>query len=211
MKDLVIVGAGAMAREILWMVKEYNDVKPEYNVLGFLDYFADGRSLSGFECTHKVIGTIESWEPEEDQYFVMGIQNAKYKRDAVAVLKGKGAKFISLIHPTCMVADTAKYGEGFVLYSYCKLGPNCKIGDFVASQSTIPHDCVVGDYSKISGMCGIGGGVEIGHDAFLATGVCIVPHKKIGPNAQVGIGSVVVGNIPENAKVFGNPAKRMEM
>lgn len=211
MKDLIIVGAGAMAREILWIAKDCNQKKEEYNILGFLDYFEDGRSLKGYDCSHKVIGTIADWKPKSNQYFVMGIQDSKYKRDAVRILKGKGAKFISLIHPTCVICDTAKYGEGFVLYAYCKLGPNCEIGDFVASQSTISHDCVVGDFSKISGMCGLGGGVHIGHDTFLATGVNVVPHVEIGDNVQCGIGSVIIKNIKSDSKVFGNPAKKMEL
>lgn len=211
MKKLIIVGAGAMAREILWIAKDcFADKKNEWEILGFLDYFEDGRSLKGFECSHKVIGTIATWMPKEDEYFAMAIQDSKYKRDAVSALKPKGAKFISLIHPTCLVNETAKYGEGFILYPYCKLGPNCKIGDFVASQSTVPHDSVIGDYSKISGVCGLGGGVQIGHDTFLATGVCVVPHVKIGDNVQCGIGSVVIRNIKSGLKVFGNPAKKME-
>lgn len=211
MKDLIIVGAGAMAREILWIVKDINAVTPVYNVLGFLDYFEDGRSLSGFECSHTVIGSIAKWKPEKDQYFALGIQNPQYKRDAVSILKSKGAQFVSLIHPTCLISDTAKYGEGFVLYAYCKLGPNCKVGDFVAAQSTVPHDGVIGDYSKISGLCVLGGGVEIGNDTFIAGGVSVVPHVKIGDNVQCGIGSVVIRNIKSNTKVFGNPAKRLEV
>lgn len=211
MKKLIIVGAGAMAREILWMVKDINAVKNEWDVVGFLDFFEDGRSLSSYECSHGVIGTIDTWQPKNDEFFVIGIQDAKYKRHAVEVLKAKGAKFISLIHPTCLICDTAKYGEGFVLYAYCKLGPNAVVGDFVASQSTISHDCIIGDYSKISGMCGLGGGVHIGHDSFLATGVSIVPHVNIGDNVQCGIGSVVIRNIKSDTKVFGNPAKKMEL
>lgn len=210
MKKLIIVGAGAMAREILWIVKEINAITPTWNVLGFLDYYEDGRSLKGFECTHKVIGQIETYQPKNDEWFAMGIQDAKYKRINAKILKDKGAKFATIIHPTCCVADTAKYGEGFILYAYCKLGPNCTIGDFVASQSTIPHDCIVGDYTKISGQCGIGGGVQIGHDVFIATSVSIIPHVIIGDNAQCGIGSVIISNVKSNTKVFGNPARKID-
>lgn len=211
MKKLIIVGAGAMAREILWIVKEINAVTPTWDVQGFLDYYEDGRSLKGFDCTHKVIGQIATWQPKDDEWFAMGIQDSKYKRDAVNILKPKGAKFTSLIHPTCCIADSASYGEGFVLYAYCRLGPNCSIGDFVASQSNIPHDCIVGDYSKISGYTAIGGGVVIGQDVFIAASVSIVPHVKIGDNSQCGIGSVIISNVKSGTKVFGNPAKRMEL
>lgn len=43
--------------------------------------------------------------------------------------------------------------------------------------------------------------------ARIASGVVILPDVIIGENALVGAGSVVTKNVPDNAIVYGNPAK----
>ncbi|MEC1781329.1 PglD-related sugar-binding protein [Schinkia azotoformans] len=37
MKDLIIVGAGGHGREVLEWILDINEVKPTWNVLGFID------------------------------------------------------------------------------------------------------------------------------------------------------------------------------
>ena len=39
----------------------------------------------------------------------------------------------------------------------------------------------------------------------------IYPGKKVGDDAFIGIGSVVINNVKAGTKVFGNPAKRIDM
>ena len=41
-------------------------------------------------------------------------------------------------------------------------------------------------------------------------GCIIVPHRKIGDNAVIGTGSVVLGNVKAGVTVFGNPAKKID-
>ena len=41
LKDLIIVGAGCMGREVLQWVKDINAVKPTWNILGFIDDTGD--------------------------------------------------------------------------------------------------------------------------------------------------------------------------
>ena len=37
MKKIIIIGAGAFSREVLWLIEEINNAKNEWEVLGFLD------------------------------------------------------------------------------------------------------------------------------------------------------------------------------
>jgi acetyltransferase-like isoleucine patch superfamily enzyme len=41
-------------------------------------------------------------------------------------------------------------------------------------------------------------------------GCVMVPHRKIGNNAVIGTGSVVLSNVKANTTVFGNPAKKID-
>ncbi|KAL0484492.1 acetyltransferase, partial [Acrasis kona] len=49
--------------------------------------------------------------------------------------------------------------------------------------------------------------VKIGHNVWLCGGSIICPGVTIGDNVVVAAGSVVVGDVPSNVIVGGNPAK----
>ena len=69
------------------------------------------------------------------------------------------------------------------------------------------HDCSVGNYvSVMSGTC-VCGHVLISDGAYLATNSTVIPGKKIGDNAKIGAGSVVIRNVKPNTTVMGVPAQ----
>jgi len=50
-------------------------------------------------------------------------------------------------------------------------------------------------------------GVIFRHGCRVATGCIILPGVEIGKNAMVGAGSLVTKSVPENALVYGSPAR----
>ena len=209
LKDLIIVGAGCMGREVLQWVKDINAVKPTWNILGFIDDTGD-EALKDKECDYKVIGSIVDWDVKEDQYFALAVSNPQGKINVVKSLKKRGAKFATIIHPLARVGEFIDIGEGLVAYPFSGLGPNIKVGNFVTLLSTtIGHDTEVGDYSTICGNCCISGNVKIGKRVFVSGHVSIIPGRKIGDDSFLCIGSVVMTNIKSGLKVMGNPAKKM--
>lgn len=207
--DLVIVGASGFGREVLQIVKDINKEKQTWNVLGFLDDNPD--VLKEYECDYQVIGSIVDWQPKENEHFAMAIANPKIKEEVTARLEEKGAKFVSIIHPTAIIGDFVSLGRGLVIYSYAKINVNCVVGNFVSVLgSNLGHDVIVGDYTTITGLCSINGHVEIGKRAFIGSHSVVAPSKKIGDDAYIGNGSVVISNVRTGNKVFGNPARKMD-
>ena len=83
------------------------------------------------------------------------------------------------------------------------IGNNCKIDNNVH----IGHNVVMENSIWIAANTCIGGSVKIKDNASIFMGSKIADKVNIGKNSFVGIGSVVISDIPENKKCFGVPAR----
>jgi sugar O-acyltransferase (sialic acid O-acetyltransferase NeuD family) len=208
MKDIIIVGAGGFGREVLQWIKDINFMTMKWTVKGFID--DNPNALDGLECDYAVIGSIQDWQPNNNEVFACAVANPRTKENIVTLLKSKGAMFESVIHPIAGIGDWNNIGEGFIAYPNSRITVNVVVGDYVTLLSSgIGHDAVIGDYSTISSYCDVTGGVQLGKRVFLGSHVTIIPGRKIGDDVYVGAGSVVIKNIKPNTKVMGNPAKKI--
>lgn len=206
MKDIIIVGAGGCGREVANWIEDVNAVEETWNIIGFLD--DNLNALDEFPCRYSIIGKISNHEPISSASYAMGIANPSVKKKIGMELLRKGAKFASIIHPSTRNYSEFELGIGLVTYPNSKIATGCRIGNFVTIQSSIiGHDVQIEDYVTVSSSCGITGGVKLHEGCFIADHACIAVGLEIGENAYVGIGSVVIRNVEENTKVFGNPAR----
>lgn len=81
-----------------------------------------------------------------------------------------------------------------------RIGPNCTIG----------HEVKIGRHCLITGMTMIAGSAEIGDFTYIAPHSTIRNSIKIGSNAFVGIGSLVMHDVPDGTTVIGRPAIEMK-
>ena len=209
MKDIIIVGAGGLGREVLQWIKDINKVKKQWNILGFIN--DEPHALEGFECDYSIIGTIKEWIPSANQVFACAIADPNGKELVTNLLKERGAVFTPVIHPTAMVSDFSPIGEGMIMYPGSGISVNVKIGKFVTLlYSGVGHNAEIGDYSTISSYCDIAGGAIIEDKVFIGSHTTLIPKKRVGSGAYVGAGSVVVSHVKEGSKVMGNPAMKMD-
>ena len=210
MIDLILVGAGGYAREIYELIiKDNNRKKLTYNVLGALD--DNLQALDGKQTDLKILGTIKDWRIKGDEKYVMAIASPQTKEKVAQIMHDKGAQFVSLLHYSVMRCSGAEYGEGFIAYPGATIGPDDKIGNFVTLLCTgLGHDVQIGDYSTISSYCGLNGNVHMGKRVFIGGHACIAPSIKIGDDAFVCLGSVVVTHVKKGIRVLGNPARKIE-
>ncbi len=209
MKELIIVGANGFGREVLQWAKDTIAVKGNWVIKGFID--DNLMALNGYACDKKILGTIASWQPSENEVFTCAIAMPAVKEKIVRLLQSKGANFINLVHPTAIIGDYCEIGEGLLVTPRAKISPNVKIGNFVTILgSGAGHDASIGDFSTISGNCSVNGHVVLGKRVFVGSNVCIAPSKKIGDDVFIGMGSIVVSNIKAGYKVMGNPAKKID-
>jgi len=206
MYNIVIVGAGGFGREVYILAKDtFPNVK--YKIKGFLD--DNLRVLDDYSMDIRVISNIDSYMVEEQDRFLIAIGNVDMKKNIITKLKVKGAQFLTLIHPTAIVVNTAKIGKGVIIYPYVIVSDCVQLGDFVLmnSYSSCGHDVKVGKYCILSPHATLNGFVILEDEVFLGTHTTVIPGKRVGYRSKISANSVVMRDVPPNKMVFGVPGK----
>lgn len=204
MKDLIIVGAGGMGRKVFVCLKRLN-TDGKWNILGFID--DNSHALDGKKCDLGIIGRISDWQPTEDQVFVMGIADPRVKHKVSDALLAKGAKFETIVSPDVILGDYVQIGEGSVIMTPYNVESGAQIGRFVTMLgSTIALDGVLGDYSTTTGFANLTY-ANIGKEVYVGSHAVILENVTVGDGAYIGVGSIVMKDVPANAQVFGSPAR----
>ena len=210
MKNLLIIGARGFGREVYDLALDCISAGEEFNIKGFLDDKSD--ALDEFQGYPPIISSVEDYEVQPDDIFICGLGDPKWRKVYTEKILNKGGEFTSLISPHAIIRRNAKIGKGCIITHFSNISMDVRIGDHCAILSSgLGHDVKVGSFSVLSGRVSLNGFVEVGEEAYIACGVCVAPHKKIGDRAFVGIGSVVIKNVKADTKVFGNPAKKIEI
>lgn len=209
MKNLIIIGAGGCGREILQWAKDINKQEQRWNIKGFIDDHLD--ALDGKKCDVPVLARIDEYEICEDDEFTCGIGNSKIRKIIIEKLESKGAKFVNIIHPSAVIADSCTLGKATVIYPFALISDNAVLGDgcIVNMYSSVAHDSVLGEYCTISAHCDITGMCKLGDYVFMGTTSHMVPASKIGNDVYICAGSTVMTRLRDGAKVLGNPAKKI--
>lgn len=213
MKHLVIVGAGELGRELYWHAHESLGFETEFDIKGYLDDDFAPSSDRYIHLQKPLISSIDDYEPEHDDVFICAVGSANGREAVVKKIKAKGGRFITLIHRTSLIQGNVSIGEGVFIGPYTVIGDSAVLNDHVMlnTHSSIGHDAVLGEYTCVMSYVDITGRCLIGRKVFLASGCRMTPSTKIGDGAYVGIGSVVLRRVKAGAKVFGNPARAVDI
>lgn len=77
----------------------------------------------------------------------------------------------------------------------------------VDNASFVSHNCYVGENSFVVGNSHMMGSSTMGKNSLLSGNASVMNAIHIGDDAMVGMGAVVVKNVPDGATVKGNPAR----
>lgn len=206
---LILIGAGGFGREVLSWAYHANS-KDLFPKVGF--YIDDNSAVSlnsSYNCS--CLGFISDYVVQPGDRFLMGIASPSVKEKIYDKFLNHLDKFVTLVHPSAVVARTATIGRGVVLCPFSLISADVCIGDFVTvnAMSSIGHDSVVGRFSTLSGHVDITGQVNVGNNVFFGTGAKVVPRIKIGSNSKIGAGCTVMRSVKEGATYITQPAKNL--
>jgi len=213
MNDIVLYGAGGIGKEVVWLIKNINNRKQTWNVLGFLvdELYKDdwGKTIYGYP----VLGG-NSWLQEyNEQIYVIcsigksSVRKAVYER----VSKYRNVLLATLIDPSVPIDNTVSVGEGTIISRNCIVTVDTQIGKGVLMNTgaSVGHDSTVGDFctfltnSMAAGHTKFGECCEIGSGAFILQGKTIVENTILAPLSSV------LKDITNPGIYSGNPARRM--
>ncbi|MEI8209553.1 MAG: acetyltransferase [Methylococcales bacterium] len=210
-KRLILVGCGAFARELISWAEDIADAGIGQKITGYLDDTSHILEKFAYPYEAKWIATIDNYIPEIGDELIIAIGDPVGKLKVVTKLKEKGAKFATLIHPTAVIARSARLGEGVVICPQALVSADAQLGDFVMVNclSSIGHDVVVGNYCTLSAHVDLTGYVHVGDGVFFGTGAKVLPKVKIGAEAKIGAGAMIMQSVPENTVMYTQPAKKL--
>lgn len=118
-------------------------------------------------------------------------------------------QLVTLIHPTAIIAEGVKIGEGTVIMAGVVVNSGAKIGSgcILNTASSVDHDCIIGDYVHISVGSHLCGNVKIGNKTWIGAGAVVSNNVNIRDNCMIGAGAVVIKNIEKQGTYVGVPVK----
>ncbi len=205
MTKIVIIGSGGLASDITTCFegtssKHYQDLQ----IKGYIDYdYNIDKYWKRYNFDNPVLDDIDNYSLQDDEYFVLGIADVKFRNMMINKIKEKGGKFINLIHPRAIVDKNSVLGTGNIIFPDCFVGANVKIGNFniCTLQSIIGHDCRVGNNNIIATSV-ISGHVKVGDDNFFSLRSTVLPRITLGSRNIIQAGMIVDKDVADGSVVF---------
>lgn len=209
MKPVVIIGAGACAREVLDIIDAINVEKRSYEVLGYVvdaKYGSPGTLVND----KPILGGLDWLAGHAEKVFVTcGIGPSPYRYNVVRRAQASGSQFLTIIHPAARLTRWVELGEGVIITAGCILTNQIRIGNHVHLNlgCTVSHDAVVEDFVTLAPGAHIAGNVRLGEGCYVGMGAKLIEKIDIGKWSIIGAGSTVVKDVPANTTAVGVPAK----
>lgn len=196
---IVIVGAGALGREVLAALQ------------------AAGRSVAAFLVEpgyptapiHEipVCDTPATLMADAGISFLVAVGDGRARSRLVSSL-GQ-VRFATGVHPAATLGPHVVLGEGVMI-----LGPVSATTDIVIGPHTLvnpgcvlAHDCSLGPFVSLGPGVSLAGRVTIEEGVSLGVGAVVAPDCRIGAWAVVGAGAVVIRDVEPGTTVAGVPAR----
>ncbi|MBY8880043.1 NeuD/PglB/VioB family sugar acetyltransferase [Streptomyces sp. PLK6-54] len=209
----MIAGAGGFARETAQAVADVNAAGGHrWRLLGHLD---DDPALHGSTVDGvPVLGGCDLVHELRDAQVLLCVgspRNHAGRARLARRLDLPSERWATLVHPSASVSGSSVVGPGSVLLAQVVLTAAVRLGAHVAvmPHTVLTHDDEVADFATLAAGVRLAGGVRVGRGAYLGSGALVRESGTVGAWSLVGMGSVVLGDVPPGEVWAGSPARRL--
>lgn len=205
-KNLFIIGAGGFGRELELWLNLIPEANQDFHIIGYID--DNLNVLDGFPSSYKVLGTIDGYVFNNDDYALISIADPLIKENVFSRIKNRVILYTFIAH-SAIVGNPLNLGEGSVICPNTIISTNVIVGKCVTVNcgTQLGHDSRIGNFTSFMASVMIGGDVIIGDRVYFGSQSALVPRTKICDDVKISAGSVVIRNIKKEGVYFGNPAK----
>lgn len=206
MKKFAIYGAGGFGREVLGYLRE--QISADNDVV----FVVDDKYYNP-DCCRAMGIPIERFSDFMNHSagvrMIVAVADPQHR---FALIHGMVPDVIhhSLISKHARLYESV-IGAGAIVCPGTIVTCNVKIGKFchLNLDTTIGHDCEIGDYFTTAPGVNISGTCKIGDRVYFGTGSAVRQKISICNDVTIGMGSIVVKDITEPGVYVGAPAKRL--
>jgi len=210
MTELFIIGTGGAAKEIIQLVEQINELKPVFELKGFVDIDTKKKEIQFFGKTYLLMAEAEFIESEKNVNVIVANGNALTRAKVYNLYKN--FTFPNLIHPVVEIHASVVLGVGNIIKMGCIITTDILIGDnnYINRGVQIGHDIKIGSHNVFNPASVISGGVELGTRNNIGANATILPYKKVGNENTLGAGAVLAQDTTDGNLLIGIPAKIKE-
>ncbi len=206
-RTFILLGGGGLGRELLTVLRglpAYH--RGDFKLRGLLDSRTDPALFAplGIPC----LASPYDFVPEPDDEILVAVGDVAMRAAFVASLQSRHARFGGYVVDERTLGERSSVGSSVISRSV-RVSSDSHIGDFVYidSDATIGHDVTIGACTHIGSRAFIAGNVRIGERVNIHPCAAIASGVEVGDDAVIGMGAVVLKNVPPRCTVFGNPAR----
>jgi len=196
---LIIVGAGALARDLIEIFGRDN----------FAAIYVD----PGF-AAEPIAGlpVVDNWvrARELGSEVVLGIADiAQRTRTMQQAVAGGLLPARPMVSAHAIVSASARIGPGCVVTHQAVIGPSvhlvCNV--LIMHGVIVGHDSVIHNQGVICAGASIAGGVVLEDGCFVGPNAAIAPKVRIAAGSFLSAGSACLRSVPRRSVLIGNPAR----
>ena len=139
----------------------------------------------------------------------LGFVNAQgAQRRRVLIDSLPSAKMARVLHPSCIVSQSATLSHGVFVAAGAIVGTSAHLGEgaLINTGAIVEHHCRVGANTHIATGARLTGSVNVGRDVLIGAGAVVRQGLTIADGAIIGAGALVLTDVPAGAVWAGTPA-----
>ncbi|MFM2225333.1 MAG: hypothetical protein RJA07_1535 [Bacteroidota bacterium] len=208
-KKICIAGTGGFAREVFTLLIDCVSDK-QINLKDFVRFQMPDKDYIKTEIMGIETICDSEFNPTLHQ-LVIAVGEPKIRKKIVSLFP-KETEYATLIHPNAIISNWVNIGEGSIITAGCILTCNIEIGKHahLNLQSTIGHDCIIGDFFTTAPSVNISGNCTIDECVYFGTKAAIKQGINVCSNVTIGMGGIVVKNVLESGVYIGSPIRKLE-